>query len=68
MSNEKLSNEAENPALNKGAVSSNALDLIDKRFEDCEKLAEKFDGENLMSLLLAATYIGQTYEINKDVE
>ena len=40
-------------------------DLLDKRFIDVEELEKKFDGSNLKALLLAATYIGQTYELNR---
>jgi hypothetical protein len=45
--------------------TNDSVDLLNKRFEDCQRLTDKFNGDNLLSLLLAATFIGQTYEINK---
>jgi hypothetical protein len=47
MDNEKLSNEAENPALNKGAVSGSAirppLGLMPRRFHDERVKIERFN-------------------------
>lgn len=55
------------PQLNKHDVVGSALAKVQKRFDDCEALAKKFNSENLVELLVAATYVGQAYTLNNEM-